>query len=224
MKRDLVDEMNNYYEQRAPWHDKFMNYQSQAATEKLLAPIIADVQADVAGKDVLEIACGTGNWTQVLAARARSVLATDISKTSIEIARSKPYQTERVAFRIADAYTLEGVEGEFDAAFASDWWSHIPRQKIGEFLRVLHSHLRPGAIVFFLEILGAFKLHRSCVDFDDHGNEIHRRRIPSGATFHVVRNFYNEEQLREILSPYARDFRYREYPSLTRWLVRYVLS
>jgi len=221
MKRDLVAEMNEYYEKCAPWHDKFMNYTSQADTESLLAPIVADVAAAIAGKDVLEIACGTGNWTQVLAARARLVLATDISAPSIAIAKTKLYQNHQVDFLVTDAYSCEGVSRRYEAAFASDWWSHVPRELIGRFLQALHAKLLPGAVVLFLDMLRNENVKRRYVDFDDYANEIHLRRLPGGRTFSVVKNYYSEKELREILFPYGREIRYRAYPSLRRWLVSY---
>ena len=47
----------------------------------------ACAQADGLGDDLLELYCGNGNFTMALAPRFRQVLATEMSKTSIEAAR-----------------------------------------------------------------------------------------------------------------------------------------
>ena len=86
---DIVRQMNEYYFRRANLHDYYMSYTSNEDMEQVLSGIIRLFEEDVMGKDVLEIACGTGNWTQVLARRARSVLATDINEPMLEIARQK---------------------------------------------------------------------------------------------------------------------------------------
>ena len=70
---DFIKEMNAYYDSRAEWHDDYMSYESNAKMEGQLAPIISLIEKYILNKDVLEIACGTGNWTQVLARRAKSM-------------------------------------------------------------------------------------------------------------------------------------------------------
>ena len=71
--------MKVYYDRRAPWHDKYMGYLGNGPMEELLSPIIRSIEPYITDRTVLEIACGTGNWTQVLAKRARTVLALDSS-------------------------------------------------------------------------------------------------------------------------------------------------
>jgi protein-L-isoaspartate O-methyltransferase len=43
------------------------------------------------GKEVFEIACGTGYWTQVIAQTAKTVFASDANAAVLEIARAKNY-------------------------------------------------------------------------------------------------------------------------------------
>jgi ubiquinone/menaquinone biosynthesis C-methylase UbiE len=132
--KQLIGEMNEYYARRAPLHDGYMGYRNNETMEDLLGPIIRWFDEYLRDKVVLEVACGTGNWTQVLAKRAQSVVATDVNASVIEIARTKPYPKSNVVLRVADAYDLGGLCGQFDAAFAADWWSHIPKAWIRPFL------------------------------------------------------------------------------------------
>jgi demethylmenaquinone methyltransferase/2-methoxy-6-polyprenyl-1,4-benzoquinol methylase len=219
--RDLIEHMNKYYAKRAPEHDYFMGYRGNKEMERLLGPMIEWFEDDVRGKDVLEIACGTGNWTQVLAKRARSVVATDVNKTIIKIARTKTYDNDRVRFQVADAYNLEKIDGSFNAAFAADWWSHIPRAALRPFVTGLKDRLRPRSRVVIIDMLSNERLNRWFSHYDDDGNLIHKRDFPDGEVFEVVKNFPTELELLEVLSGLADDIEYREHDILHRWMLTF---
>lgn len=220
-KNNLIEQMNAYYQKRAPLHDKFMGYSTNVKMEELLAPIIRHFEEYMTGKDVLEIACGTGNWTQVLAKRARSVLATDIKKSVLEIARTKSYMGGKVIFKVADAYALETVNGKFNAAFAVDWWSHIPKSMISAFVKGLHRKLHTGARVIFIDMLPSESLDRMFSHYDKEGNLIHKRSLPDGQEFYVVKNFPAKIELMDVFDSIAEDIEFHEYSSLRRWMLSY---
>jgi SAM-dependent methyltransferase len=219
--RDLIKHMNAYYAKRAPEHDYFMGYKGNEEMERLLGPMIAWFEDDVKGRDVLEIACGTGNWTQVLAKRARSVVATDVNSAAIDIARTKSYDGDRVRFEVADAYDLDAVGGSFDAAFAADWWSHIPRSALRTFVAGLADNLRPRSRVIIIDMLPSEELDRWFSHYDNDGNLIHKRAFPDGEVFEVVKNFPTEEDLLEVLSGLADHTEYREHEALRRWMLTF---
>ncbi len=215
--------MIDYYSKRAPFHDEYMSYQSNAATEELLSPIIRYLEPFIVDRTVLEIACGTGNWTQVLARRAGMVLATDVNESVLEIARTKEYEKQKISFISADAYSLKGVTGPFETAFAADWWSHIPISDIPMFLDALHSKLPTGASVCFLDMLPFEELLREEAYIDQDGNRISRRQLPDGGVFEVVKNFPSESELLGYIGSRGRDIEYREFDALKRWTVTYVV-
>jgi demethylmenaquinone methyltransferase/2-methoxy-6-polyprenyl-1,4-benzoquinol methylase len=219
--RDLIEHMNVYYSKRASRHDHFMGYTGNEEMERLLGPMIEWFEDDVRGKDVLEIACGTGNWTQVLAKRARSVVATDVNTNIIELARTKTYDNDRVRFEIADAYDLGKIDGSFDAAFAADWWAHIPKAALRTFITGLKDRLRPRSRVIIVDMLPREELNRWFSHYDDDGNLIHKRDFPDGEVFEVVKNFPTEAELLEVLSGFADDVKYREHEALRRWMLTF---
>jgi demethylmenaquinone methyltransferase/2-methoxy-6-polyprenyl-1,4-benzoquinol methylase len=215
--------MDRYYRDRVPYHDVYMDYQGPEAMEDLLAPIIDGLEGDIAGRDVLEVACGTGNWTQVLARRARSVTATDVVEDYLELARSKD-PSDKVVFRVADAYSLEGVEGTFDAAFAGDWWSHVPRSMEDAFLRALCGRLSPGARVVLVDMLRTPSFELAFLRFDAEGNEVQLRTLPNGETYEVLKNFPHPEVLKGRVEAWGEDITYHEYPDLQRWMLRFTVA
>jgi 2-polyprenyl-3-methyl-5-hydroxy-6-metoxy-1,4-benzoquinol methylase len=219
--KHLIEEMNRYYDRHAPWHDSCMGYTTNAAMEALLKPIIESFERYIQDKTVLEIACGTGNWTQVLSKRARTVAAIDISSAALGIARTKEYVNNNVTFKTADAYTLEGVGGSFEVGFAADWWSHVPKSALPSFLERLHGKLVGGArvVVLDMSLRKEFEDEFSCDDND--GNRISRRSLPDGSSFSVVKNFPTKSELAGVLDSVSLDFEYHEYGPLKRWMVTY---
>lgn len=219
-----LEEMARYYADRVPFHDSYMSWTGLEAMEDLLGPVIACFEEDIEGKDVLEVACGTGNWTQVLSRRARSVTATDLIGGYLDIASSKDIPRANVAFRQADAYSLEKVGGPFGAAFAADWWSHMPRSMVEPFLGSLRSVLTPGARVVMVDMLRTPGFDLAFHRYDGEGNEVHLRTLPSGGDYQVVKNFPAEEDLRGVLEGWARDVSYREVGELGRWVLRFSMA
>jgi SAM-dependent methyltransferase len=102
-------------------------------------------------RGVLEVACGTGYWTAILAEVAQHVVAIDSAREMLAIAREKGLPPKRVEFREGDAYALESVPGSFDAGMVNFWFSHVPKARIDEFLQGFHVRLGPGAIVFMAD-------------------------------------------------------------------------
>lgn len=221
---DLLKEMDEYYEDRIPYHDIYMSYTDNISMEKLLAPVIERIEYNIIGKDVLEIACGTGNWIQVLSKRARSVVATDLSEGYLIEARQKEYEHENVVFKIADAYVLEGIQGNFNVAFGSDWWSHMPKSRIKGFLEILHDKLLPGSKVVIIDLLRTKELDKMFSHIDEEGNVIQKRTLPNGREYRVVKNFPTEDELFAYVKPYAVHVDYYEDQKLKRWILSYTLK
>jgi len=215
--------MRRYYRARAPWHDGYMGYSDNAAMEKLLRPIVSRVEMLLAGRDVLEIACGTGNWTQVLARRVRRILATDINEETLDRAREKDYPAGVVDFRMVDAYSLDDVGNGFSGAFAADWWSHVPRSLLGPFLDRLHTCLETDAQVVFVDMLPRDHPDLRPYRYDQEGNAICRRTLPDGSAFDVVKNFPVVNEVCESLAGRGEDVKYHKWLELGRWLVTYTI-
>jgi len=216
-RASLIDKVVKYYAERAGIYDETAGYNDEVA-EELRAPIKDRYRKLFTGHDVLEIACGSGYWTQVVGEIAKSVLAIDINQPMIAHARVRCRQLPQVTFRISDAFSLQGIPGHFTAAFAIWWWSHIPRSEIKTFLAALHSKLIPGALVLFTDQLPCEGPRRR-VDAD--GNVIESRFLPDGRTFEVVKNFPTVAEITEALGTTADNIEYVERPQEKSWTVTY---
>src|SRR6185436_2754886 len=80
------DRMQRYYADRAPEYDSIYAKPERQAD---LRAIEAWLAATLRGCTVLEIACGTGHWTQFIAPVAAGVVALDAAPETIRIAESR---------------------------------------------------------------------------------------------------------------------------------------
>ena len=94
------------------------------------------------GLRVLDIACGVGYGSQLLAEQgAASVTGVDISPEAIECARSQ-FAHPAVEFICGDARDLAGFGRQFDAAVSFETIEHLPDPEA--LLREVHGVLAPG--------------------------------------------------------------------------------
>lgn len=213
--------MKIYYERRAPWHDSYMSYEGNAAMEMLLRPIVDRIIPLIQDKHVIEIACGTGNWTEVLAKRAQSVTATDSSETALKIAREKLSNYDNIEFKCIDAFALDSIRVKYDTAVAIDWYSHVPRQFAPVFLEQLKQVLCPHAWVVFVDMTHKDDFRAEFAGWDSHGNNIYHRKLPDGTSYDVVKNFPSHEELQAVLAPFGRNIEFCEFAELQRWSVQF---
>jgi demethylmenaquinone methyltransferase/2-methoxy-6-polyprenyl-1,4-benzoquinol methylase len=214
-----MGELVDYYQRRAREYEAIYakpERQTDLAVLKNLLP------ERLAGRRVLEVACGTGYWTVLVARTAASIVAVDAAAEPMRIAMSKNYGERNVRFELADAYALSPALGKFDAALAVFWWSHVPLSRIGEFLASLHARLEPGARVLLMDNSYVEGSSTPVSERDAEGNTYQLRPLADGSTNRVLKNFPTESELRAALAPHARDFSYRalEY----YWLVEYRLK
>ena len=158
------------------------------------ARLIGDL--GIAG-NVLELACGTGNWTQHLAKTADFVLAVDVAAEMIEVARPK-IATSNVTFLQADAFSWS-PERDFDAIFFGFFLSHVPPQMFDGFWRHLEPMLRPGGRVLAIDELPDRRDLETNLQLED-GLPVARRTLSDGSDHRLVKVFYDAEELRTALA------------------------
>jgi SAM-dependent methyltransferase len=197
--------MQQYYNRRAEVYEQIYHREDPARQAELHA-LGAAMCKTLEGQDVLEIACGTGYWTERVCKVARSVLATDASEETLAIAASKQLPS-KVTIMQADAYTLEGVGGPFTGALANFWFSHIPRSRLGEFLSGLHGKLTSGAHVFMADNCFVPGVGGDLVAPEGSDDTFKRRTLEDGSEYLILKNYYSEAELTAIFAPYADQFK-----------------
>lgn len=194
--------LEHYYSKRAAEYEQI--YQ-KPERQRELEWLRGRVPALFGGHTVLEVACGTGYWTQFIARPARKVYACDINESVLEIAREKPIPTNRVSFFKADAVSLEGVPDGCDAAFAGFWWSHVKKSELSRFVRNLAAHLEPGSVVGILDNQYAEGSSTAISRRDAEGNSYQMRKLANGEEHEVLKNFPTAVELTDAVRPVARE-------------------
>jgi SAM-dependent methyltransferase len=98
---------------------------------------------------VLEIGCGAGEFSRLLAARAERVLAVDLSPKMIRLARERSRLHTNVEFVEADVMNYPLPDDEFDCVATLTTLHHLPAESA---LRKIRSALRPGGTFVCLDL------------------------------------------------------------------------
>lgn len=181
----LADQVD-YYRRRAGEYD-VTAYGDVTAARARIARLVAQMRPT--GR-VLEIACGTGLWTEALAGLADTVTAIDAAPEAVEIAHDR-VRSANVSFEVADVFSWD-PDTRFDVVFFSAWLSHVPMSRFEQFWQSLGGLLtEDGRVLFIDEHIDERQKEAYVVGRD----EIVERRLRDGSTFHVVKNFVDPDRL-----------------------------
>jgi len=146
---------------------------------------------------ILELAPGTGIWTQELVKLGHQVTAVDASPEMIKINQAT-VQSDNVNYIEADLFTWKAPQ-QYDMVFFGFWLSHVPPEKLQPFLQKVSSMLKPNGHFFMID---SRKIHEStAVDhtLPEDKNVIMERTLNDGRNFNIIKVFYEREDLRLAL-------------------------
>jgi ubiquinone/menaquinone biosynthesis C-methylase UbiE len=180
----MTGDLTAYYAARAGEYDRiYLKPERQAD----LAGLRDTVSRFATGRHVLEVACGTGYWTEVMAPAAASLTGIDRVPEVLAAARARRLPPHARLLE-ADAFDLERVPGRFDAAFAGFWCSHLRRDEMTRFLAGLHRRLGRGARVMLLDNRNVAGSSTPIARTDDNGDTWQVRRLDDGREFEILKN------------------------------------
>ena len=199
----LLAEQAAYYRVRASeydeWWQRVGRYDRGDAATRRWHTEVAQVEtwlieARLAG-DVLELASGTGWWTERLARIAGYLMCIDASPETVAInqARITAASLKMPIYKVADLFEWEPVT-TFDAIFFSFWLSHVPPDRFAAFWAKVAKALRPGGRVFFID-----SAPEETASAHDHRmpdeNGVQERRLNDGSTYRIIKLFHDPEEL-----------------------------
>jgi demethylmenaquinone methyltransferase/2-methoxy-6-polyprenyl-1,4-benzoquinol methylase len=154
---NILQEQIAYYRARAAEYDEWFYRKGRFDRGQALNQQWFDEAAVIRDKlhslprqaHVLELAPGTGIWTQELVKLADKVTALDASPEMIAINRAK-VQADNVDYHQTDLFQWQ-PEQQYDMVFFGFWLSHVPPEKLDGFLQAVAAALKPGGHVFMVD-------------------------------------------------------------------------
>ena len=198
--RDMID----YYEARAPEYDDW--YLRRGRYERgAIHDAAWNAELDAAGRwldglpwggEIVELAAGTGWWSPLLASRGELSLY-DTSPAALDRARERLVAHGlRAHLHVRDAW--EEPDRQVDGLFTGFWLSHVPRERLEEFLALCRRWLKPGGRLAFIDSLA--DPASGAADHPMPADDRAIRRLDDGREFTIVKIFYSPAELTAALT------------------------
>ncbi|MBD2100290.1 class I SAM-dependent methyltransferase [Leptolyngbya sp. FACHB-261] len=206
MGDDILREQLAYYRARASeyddWFYRFGRYDYGHQLNELWSNEVAIVKRALRQinkvEQILELACGTGIWTQELLSLGEQITAIDASYEMIAINQRK-LDSPKVAYQQLDLFSWE-PEKQYDLVFFAFWLSHVPPTLLDSFLAKVYCSTRTGGQIFIVD--SRFAETSSAKDhiLKDDGSLYKIRKLNNGQEFKVIKVFYQPDDLRDKLT------------------------
>lgn len=197
-----MDNLAAYYAKRASEYERIY---AKPERQSDLSALRTRVGGMFAGRNVLELACGTGWWTSILAQGAVRVTALDLNEEVLAIARSKDLPSGKVEFVRGSAFAIPDFGRRHDALFAGFWWSHVRLEELDAFLASAVAAIAPGSLVAFLDNRYVEGSSTPVSRRDEQGNSYQLRKLADGSSHEVLKNFPYTPELIERASRCGTD-------------------
>lgn len=160
------------------------------------------------GHKVLELACGTAYWTDLIAEVAESVHATDLLPEMIELAETRGLDEDVVTFGVMDAFNLpDGLEGQYTAVFAAGLWAHVKREDQEKYLKTLRAKLGKDVLLVLLDESYVDGNSMVFARTDVEGNTFQILTADDGQRYEIMKNYLTDSTLRKRFATAARQIR-----------------
>ena len=205
----LLAEQIVYYRERAGEYDDWWfragRYDRGAERNAAWFADVAAVEAVVVAtldaspsRTALELACGTGLFTRLVAPRVGELTAVDASPEVLVRNRAR-VAADNVRYVEADLFAWR-PDARYDLVFMSFWLSHVPLARFDAFWTMVRDCLAPGGIAYVVD--SALEPTSSARDHPapDVAAGIATRKLDDGRQFRVVKVFHEPDDLNAHLA------------------------
>jgi SAM-dependent methyltransferase len=202
----LLQEQLRYYRARAAEYDQWFFRQGRydrgpelnAQWFREIEEVRAALSAFRPSGRMLELACGTGLWTEQLVRYAEHITAVDASPEMLALNRARVGNAP-VHYVNADLFAWR-PDTRYDVVFFGFWLSHVPPERFIAFWDLVCSCLEPSGRFFFVDSL----YNETSTARDHHLEDLEAltvtRRLNDGRKFRIVKRFYQADELGSRLS------------------------
>jgi len=206
MTDEILQQQIEYYRARANEYDEWFyrigRYDHGGEINQRWFNEVAIVKSALyqvgAVNDILELASGTGIWTQELLSIGKKITAIDASEEVIAINRSK-LGSPSIEYKLVDLFTWQ-PDTEYDLVFFAFWLSHVPPKLIDSFLTKVYQSVRVGGQLFIIDSrFEPTSTANNHIIVDD-GNISKSRKLNDGQEFQIIKVFYQPNELQDQLN------------------------
>lgn len=214
----LLEEQKQYYRERAPEYDDWwyrrgrydLGDEHRSVWESDQDVLKQRLELFLPARSLLELAAGTGTWTEQLALGTEQLTAVDSSAEVLDINRAKTAAISTsapVEYIEADIFEIE-LGRTFEAIFFSFWLSHVPDDRFEAFWSTVDRHLDPGGRVCIFDSAHPIVVHEAQ---GDGSNDVHvvstgtsvndlmtgiaTRTLSDGREFDIVKRYWHPTEL-----------------------------
>ncbi len=148
--------------------------------------------------DALELACGTGIWTQELVRLADHVTALDASPEMLAINHAK-VSAAHVTYQQVDLFAWQ-PDRQYDLVFFGFWLSHVPPERLAPFLATINRALKPGGRLFLIDSMPDQSSSATDTPVRDSQAVYQARKLNDGSVYTVIKIYYQPSELRAQLA------------------------
>lgn len=203
---DLLAKQIDYYRDRAPEYDEWFlregRYERGPEVKQRWNAEVEVVRRALAvfapRGDGLELACGTGWWTEQLAPHCDTLTAVDAVPEVIERNRQR-VQSANVTYQQVDLFTWQ-PEQQYDVVFFSFWLSHVPVDRLAAFWSLVRSALRPSGRCFFIDSRHTPESRATNHVPTQADETLQTRKLNDGREYTIVKVYHTPEVLSQRLN------------------------
>lgn len=215
---DLLQQQIAYYRARAQEYDQWFYRQGyydfgadfKQQWRQEVQTVREQLRSSAGQAHILEMACGTGIWTQELVQIGARVTALDASPEMIAINQAK-LQSEKVTYQQTNLFQWQ-PQLQYDMVFFGFWLSHVPAEQLPSFLQTVHRALKPGGRLFFVDSrqIETASPRKRTIQVSENRES---RALNDGRRFEIVKIYYDPRQLTETLRQRGFAIRVQATPS-----------
>jgi demethylmenaquinone methyltransferase/2-methoxy-6-polyprenyl-1,4-benzoquinol methylase len=205
MMTDILQQQIEYYRARATEYDEWWyrqgRYDRGDVANQIWFTEISHLKQALSAippqAHILELACGTGIWTQELITIGEKVTAVDASPEMIAINKIA-VASDKVDYIKADIFNWQSPI-QYDMIFFSFWLSHVPPDRLASFLGHISTMIKPNGHLFIIDSRRVSESTANNHVLPDEGVTL-QRKLNDGRVFEIVKVFYEPEELRAQLA------------------------
>ncbi len=205
MVDQLLQEQIQYYRARASEYDEWFyklgrydqgeDWNQQWFSE--VEMVIKFLEGFNPATTALELACGTGIWTEQLLKIADHIDALDASSEVIALNQVRLGVTDKLTYHQVDLFSWKPAKTYNLVAFGF-WLSHVPPEKAQDFLQKVWDSLKPGGQVFLVDSRPKPEGTARDLSVENHDAYRLKRTLNDGREFEIVKVFYEPTQLTQL--------------------------